>query len=41
MTADEKITHQHLSVLELTQALGNVNESCHQHGISRSQFYKK
>ena len=40
MTADEKIAHQRLSVLELAQALGNVSEACRQRDISRSQFYE-
>jgi len=39
MTADEKIVHQRLSVLDLAQALGNVSEACRQRGISRSHFY--
>lgn len=29
MTAEEKLAHQRLSVLELAQALGNLREACH------------
>jgi transposase InsO family protein len=40
MTADEKIAHQRLSVLQLAEALGNVSEACRQRDISRTQFYE-
>ena len=40
MTAEEKLAHQRLSVLELAQALGNVSEACRQRGMSRTQFYE-
>ncbi len=40
MTADEKLAHHRLSVLELAQALGNVTAACRQRGISRTQFYE-
>ena len=36
MTAEEKLAHQRLSVLELAQALGNVSEACRQRWRSRS-----
>jgi len=40
MTAEEKLAHQRLSVLELAQTLGNVSEACRQRGMSRTQFYE-
>jgi transposase InsO family protein len=40
MTAEEKIVHQRLSVLQLAEMLGNVTEACHQRDISRTQFYE-
>lgn len=40
MTADEKIAHQRLSVLQLAEVLGNVSEACRQRDISRTQFYE-
>lgn len=40
MTAEEKLAHHRLSLLELAQALGNFSEACRQRGISRTQFYE-
>lgn len=40
MTAEEKLAHQRLSVLQLAEVLGNVTEACRQRDISRSQFYE-
>jgi transposase InsO family protein len=40
MTADEKIAHQRLSVLQLAEMLGNVTEACKARDISRTQFYE-
>ncbi len=40
MTAEEKIAHQRLSVLQLAEALGNVSEACRQRGMTRTQFYE-
>lgn len=41
MTAEDKLAHQRLSVLELAERLGNVREACRQRGVSRTQFYGK
>jgi len=38
--AEKKIVRQRLSVLELSEALGNVSEACRRRGISRTQFYE-
>jgi transposase InsO family protein len=40
MTAEQKLSRQRLSVLELAQTLGNVTKACRQRGISRTQFYE-
>lgn len=40
MTAEEKLSHHRLGILELAQALGNVTNACRQRGISRTQFYE-
>jgi transposase InsO family protein len=40
MTAEEKLAHQRLSVLQLAEILGNVTEACRQRDISRTQFYE-
>ena len=40
MTAEEKLTHNRLSILELAVTLGNVAKACRQRGISRTQFYE-
>jgi transposase InsO family protein len=40
MTAEEKLAHQRLSVLQLAEALGNVSEACRRRELSRSQFYE-
>ena len=38
--AGEKLARQHLSVLELAQALGSVSEACRRHGMDRTSFYE-
>jgi hypothetical protein len=40
MTAEDKLAHQRLSVLQLAEILGNVTEACRQRDISRTQFYE-
>lgn len=40
MSAETKLAHHRLSVLELAQSLGNVAAACRQRGISRTQFYE-
>lgn len=40
MTAEEKLAHQRLSVLQLAEVLGNVTEACRQRDLSRTQFYE-
>lgn len=40
MTAEEKLAHQRLSLLELAQTLGNVSDACRRRGVSRTQFYE-
>jgi hypothetical protein len=40
MDAERRVTQQKLSVLQLTEALGNVSEACRQRGVSRTQFYE-
>jgi len=40
MTAEEKLAHQRLSVLQLAEMLGNVTEACRRRAISRTQFYE-
>lgn len=40
MTAEEKLIHHRLSVLQLADMLGNVTEACRQRDISRTQFYE-
>ncbi len=40
MTAEEKLAHQRLSVLQLAEMLGNVTEACRQRDVSRTQFYE-
>jgi hypothetical protein len=40
MKADHELARRRLSVLELTQALGNVSETCRRRGVFRTQFYE-
>jgi len=40
MNAEDKLARQRLSVLELTEQLGNVREACRRRGVSRTQFYE-
>jgi molybdenum-dependent DNA-binding transcriptional regulator ModE len=40
MTAEKKLTHQRLSLLELAEMLGSVSEACRRRGVSRTRFYE-
>jgi len=40
MTAEKKLAHKRLTLLQLAERLRNVSEACRRHGISRSQFYE-
>jgi transposase InsO family protein len=40
MTAEKKLAHQRLSLLELAEALGSVSEACRRRGVSRTRFYE-
>ena len=40
MTANEKVAHRKLSMLQLAQELKSVSEACRIMGYSRSQFYE-
>ena len=40
MTAEEKIAHKRLSLLELAKAVGHVSKASRLRGVSRSQFYE-
>ena len=40
MQAEMKVARQRLSVLELSQKLGNVSEACRRRGVTRTQFYE-
>jgi hypothetical protein len=40
MTAEKKLAHQRLSLLELANALGSVSEACRRRGVSRTRFYE-
>ena len=40
MTAEKKIAHNRLTLLQLAERLRNVSEACRRRGISRSQFYE-
>ena len=40
MTAEKKIAHRKLSLLELAEKMKNVSEACRLMGYSRSQFYE-
>ncbi len=40
MTAEKKLAHQRLSLLELAEMLGSVSEACRRRGVSRTRFYE-
>ncbi len=40
MTATEKLAHKRLTLLQLTEKLGNISKACRMHKVSRSQFYE-
>ena len=40
MTAKEKLAQQRLTLLQLSEKLGNVSKACRMHGVSRSQYYE-
>jgi transposase len=40
MTAEMKIAHTRMTLLQLAERLRNVSEACRRRGISRSQFYE-
>ena len=40
MTAEKKIAHNRMTLLQLAERLRNVSEACRRRGISRSQFYE-
>ena len=37
MTAEKKIAHQRLTLLQVAERIRNVSEACRRHGVSRSQ----
>lgn len=40
MTAEKKLAHKRLTLLQLAERLGNVSKACRLHKVSRSQFYE-
>lgn len=40
MTAEKKIAHNRMTLLQLAEGLRNVSEACRRRGVSRSQFYE-
>ena len=40
MTAETKLAHKRLTLLQLAEKLGNVSKACRMHKVSRSQFYE-
>lgn len=38
--AEKKVARHRLSVMQLSEALGNVSEACRRRGMSRTQFYE-
>jgi hypothetical protein len=40
MTAEKKIAHHRLILLQVAERIRNVSEACRRHGISRIQFYE-
>jgi transposase-like protein len=40
MTAEKKIAHNRMTLLQLAERLRNVSEACRRRGVSRSQFYE-
>lgn len=40
MTAEKKLAHKRLTLLQLAEKLGNISKACRMHRVSRSQFYE-
>lgn len=40
MTAEKKLAHKRLTLLQLAEKLGNISKACRMHKVSRSQFYE-
>ena len=40
MTAEKKLAHKRLTLLQLAERLGNISKACRMHKFSRSQFYE-
>lgn len=40
MTAEKKLAHKRLTLLQLAEKLGNISRACRMHKVSRSQFYE-
>ena len=40
MTTKTKLAHKRLTLLQLSEKLGNVSKTCLMHKVSRSQFYE-
>jgi len=40
MTAQKKLAHKRLTLLQLAEKLGNISKACRMHKVSRSQFYE-
>ena len=40
MTAEKKLAHKRLTLLQLAERLGNISKACRMHKVSRSQFYE-
>ena len=40
MTAEQKLAQKRLTLLQLTEKLGNVSKVCRLHKVSRIQFYE-
>jgi hypothetical protein len=40
MTANQKLAHKRLTLLQLAKKLGNVSKACRMHKVSRNQFYE-
>ena len=41
MTAEKKIAHHRLTLLQVAERIRNVSEACRRHGVSRSQDRKR
>lgn len=40
MTAEKKLAHKRLTLLQLAEKLGDISKACRMHKVSRSQFYE-